>query len=199
MCGKLIMVEREVVEQIIYENAIKTFENPLPDWPARRIDAYPQSRLPIIVEESGSLAIAEMQWGYPLSWKKGVAFNTRAETALGSPDNMWRESLEKRRCLVPTYGFYEPHRTQTAKSPKTGKQIKRQYLFTVSGEPLFYLAGIFEEDHFSVMTTKPNASMEPIHDRMPVALKQKEAATWLQGDFAALLDRDGIDLESTAL
>ncbi len=43
----------------------------------------------------------------------------------GKP-NMWADSLQHRRCVVPSYGFYEPHRTDTHPSSKTGKPIKDQ-------------------------------------------------------------------------
>jgi putative SOS response-associated peptidase YedK len=40
----------------------------------------------------------------------------------------------------------------------------------VEGRPLY---------SFSIMTTRPNKDMEPIHDRMPVILRPEQEALWL--------------------
>ena len=46
-----------------------------------------------------------------------------------------------------------------------------------------YMAGIFrleeESNHFVILTTSANSSMEPVHDRMPVVLQEDMIDTWL--------------------
>ena len=39
---------------------------------------------------------------------------------------------------------------------------------------------------FSLITTEPNATLNGIHDRMPVIIARKDYAAWLAGDDALL-------------
>nr|WP_239442884.1 SOS response-associated peptidase family protein [Gordonibacter sp. An230] len=166
--------------------------------PSARHDAFPSSVVTLIVPTGfgTQLAVADMTWGYQVPWKKGVVFNTRIETALGSSSNMWRVSLERRRCLVPAWSFFESHATETVPSPRTGKPMRRLYSFArADGTPLI-LAGIHEAGRFSLVTTEPSTVVAPVHDRMPLALSADGAALWLVGDFATLLDLDSPALEA---
>lgn len=195
MCGRVAIVSQELVDQIIQDIIRRRIAEYLPDWPAVKRSGRPGDTLSLIVPEGDALTSAQMQWGYKVSWSKALLFNTKAETATRvEGPNMWRESLLERRCVLPTFGFYESHKSETYKNPTTGRTAVQQYLFTLPDEPITYLAGIYEEDRFSLMTTQPNASVAPIHARMPVALKQEELFTWLFGDFASVFDRSGLEL-----
>lgn len=199
MCRHFFMLTLDELEGIIKELRFDTPRITLPDWPARHIDAFPRSEVPLIVSRENEFTAHTMRWGYPVSWSKGPIFNTRSDTALGSPETMWRESLDERRCIVPAWGFFESHRTETSLSLKTGKKIKRQYLFTPEDNAPLFLAGIYEADHFSLMTTEPNAVVSPIHDRMPVILEPRTLRDWLWGDYTSLLKGyDGEHLSLTA-
>lgn len=197
MCGHFIVVPRDEIDLIIREIEIENHINIMPDWPARRIDAYPQSIVPLIIPDGTGLASAEMQWGYSVPWKTGVVFNTRSETALGEKSGMWADSLLNRRCIVPSFGFFEPHSTEKAVSPKTGKEVKQQYRFDIPGGGLLFMAAIYENDRFSLMTTKPNDSVAPVHNRMPVVLGENELNVWLSDDFGTLFDRSGVKLATS--
>ena len=194
MCGRFIMVSRDVLDEIIQEIELNQVLNPMPDWPATRRKAYPGSEVPLIVVKDASLEPALMKWGFEVSWNKGLVFNTRSDSAMRPGGNMWAESIRSRRCIVPTLGFFEPHETQTRHNPLTGKENKQHYLFTLPSSPLFFFAGIYETDRFSLMTTEANASVAPVHKRMPLVLAQDELDTWLFGNYASLFDRSGIPL-----
>ncbi len=163
---------------------------------ASGLDAFCKAEVPILVPGDNHLEIEVMRWGYAVSWQKGVVYNTKAETAFGATPNMWTDSVKHRRCIVPSYGFFEPHRTDTHVSPKTGRPIKDQYRFSLPGSDVLFMAGVYEAGQFSVMTTCPNAWMQDIHPRMPLVLLPEELDTWLYGDYQSLADRSRIQLES---
>lgn len=52
-----------------------------------------------------------------------------------------------------------------------------------------FMAGCYRKyedgDRFVILTTQANASMEPVHDRMPLVLEREEAVDWLLEDGAA--------------
>ena len=139
------------------------------------------------------VAAADFTWGFPVDWQKGSVFNTRIESAL-SGAGMWRDAFAHGRCVVPAATFFEPHATETMRSERTGKQVKRPYEFAMAdGSPLM-LAGVCADGHCSVVTTEPNEWVAPVHKRMPLALSFAEVTHWLEGDIAGLADRSALEL-----
>lgn len=73
------------------------------------------------------------------------------------------------------------------------KQIVRMYLAGIYN--MFDWEG-FKFPHFSILTTKPNNSMTPYHNRMPVLLEPDEQEAWLQGsDVDEVLRRVPFELD----
>lgn len=175
-----------------------------PDWPARRIEAYPKSFAPLIVPTfdtahgiselaEGCLEARELSWGFEESWKPGVVFNTRIESA-AKPT--WRDSMEHRRCVIPVPAFFETNQNETYLSPRTGNPIKRQYEFRVPGQSIILIGCTWKDDAFSMVTTEANADMAPIHHRMPLIVRQEELPLWFGPDYQRLADRSSIKLEA---
>lgn len=163
-------------------------------------DARPGSLVPVYVPKDGDLAVARLTWGFPLDGKPNAVFNTRIESALEQlrrgRRGMWARAIAEGRCLVPVRAFYESHMTERVESERTGRPVRRQYLFRLPGSRAFLLAAVREGDRFSVVTTAPNASVAPIHDRMPLVLGPGESSVWLGPDFARLADRRSVSLTS---
>ena len=134
----------------------------------------PANYAPVLVAASDSPVPQLMKWGYQLP--NTLVINARAETAAEKP--LFRESIGTRRCLIPSTGFYE------------WDISKRKYLFTLPEEPVLYMAGLYDrrgsEDCYCILTTAPNASMRPIHDRMPLVIPPRKMQAWLIDGTAAL-------------
>lgn len=195
MCGRFVMLTFDEVLQVVQCLEFCTPFNALPDWPARP-SAYPGSEVAVIVPCEGGLQVRSLRWGFEASWQKGLVFNTRIETALGPRPGLWREPIREGRCIVATGGFFEPHRSETRPSPRTGRPVKQQYLFRNPDNTPLLLAAVTGNGCFSVVTTAPNGTMAPIHDRMPLVLSPREVPLWLGPDFAALADRSGVALDA---
>ena len=137
-------------------------------------NASPGQYLPVILDiEAGN--IAPVLWGIKPSWGKQpsrLLINARSETVNQRPT--FRESFQKRRCLIISDGFYEWQAT------REGKQPFRIVLKT--GEP-FAFAGIWQEvdgrPAYVILTTEANGVMRPIHERMPVILRRPQLASWI--------------------
>ena len=149
-----------------------------------RDQVYPTEGVLTVVRteesRSGGLNRAkEMRWGWAPSWtKRGAITNAQAEKV--STSNVWRPSLMQRRCLIPADGFFEWRR-----EPYGGKTMLR---FKLASQEPFAFAGlwaVFEDSRgeqvpcCAIITTIPNALMEPIHTRMPVILSPEREALWL--------------------
>lgn len=208
MCGRFEMIARKELLRIVREMQEGMLLEVPNDFSACAAagDAYPGATVPVLVSADAgclsescevaapTLGIADLTWGYPVSWSSRPVFNTRIETATGSSGNMWRDSLEKRRCVVPTLGFYEPHRTERVLSTRSGREIKAQYSFALAKGPVTFLAGVYENDCFSVMTTEPNRWVADVHDRMPVVLRPEELLVWLGSEYTSVFDRSEVEL-----
>lgn len=137
---------------------------------------------------AGDREFTFFQWGLIPSWAKDPSIgskmiNARAETAAEKP--AFRAAFKRRRCLLPATGFYEWQQTNGHKQP--------MYIHGENGG-LVSLAGLWEVwqspdggllETCTILTTTPNALMEPIHNRMPVILDPLDYSTWLDPDTAA--------------
>ena len=52
--------------------------------------------------------------------------------------------------------------------------------------PVLFMAGFCRQyedgEHFVILTTAANESMEPVHDRMPLILERQDIAGWIFDD-----------------
>ena len=165
-------------------------------------DARPGSTVPLFVPDAaGNLRVAELGWGFQLDGKPHAMFNTRIEPALEQlrrgRRGMWSKAIAEDRRLVPVRAFYESHATERIISERTGKPVKRQYMFRLPGARAFLLAPVQSDGLFSIVTTAPNASVAPLHNRMPLVLGRGVPSVWLGPDFVSLADRSHISVSAT--
>lgn len=117
----------------------------------------------------------QMQWGFTQQYQEGLLINTRAETVLSKPS--FRDSMRHCRCVIPAAGFYE------------WNKAKEQVSFRMPQSKILYMAGIWQptakEKQFTILTTSPNDSVSPVHDRMPLVLTSEEIIPWIQSFDAA--------------
>lgn len=149
-----------------------------------RFNIAPSQHVSVVRRNSaGRPQLDLVRWGLIPHFTRGKPkvqpINARAETIATS--GMFRQSFEKRRCLVPADGFYEWQKTGDGKRPMN---IHRK------DDGLFAFAGLWERwqppepdaepvDTFTIITTAPNVMMAPIHSRMPVILAERDYARWL--------------------
>lgn len=160
-------------------------------------DAYPGASVPLLLPGAAGLEVAELSWGFdaPQGARSRLVFNTRIETALAQAragSGLWAWPITCGRCLVPVRSFYE---SWTREPPRRGAQAR----FTLPGHRVFLLAGVQQAGRFSVVTTAPNASVAPLHSRMPLVLAPGESRIWLSDDYACLADRSALALDATPL
>jgi len=165
---------------------------------APRYNIAPTQDVPVIRqrrEPAGQRTIQMLRWGLVPSWAESLAggakmINARAETVTEKP--AFRRAFERRRCLVPADGFYEW---------RPGDPAKQPHLITArDGAPLAF-AGLWERwsppepkdgllplqgaerrpaiDSFTIVTTRANAALAPLHQRMPVILAPADYGRWL--------------------
>lgn len=144
----------------------------------------PSQMMPVIVQH-GHVEMVMMQWGLIPGRAKDAGksmhpINARAETLAEKP--MFCGLLKDKRCLVPASGFFEWKNEGTRKIP---------YYIHLKESSLFAIAGLYDvwydawnEAHltYTIITTDANELVAPLHDRMPVILRQEDENRWLAGD-----------------
>ena len=137
----------------------------------------PTDMVPVVApDQSGKRAAFPMVWGY--SGKTSCLFNARSESAAEKP--MWKESMERRRCIIPASYYFE---WQHLVSPDGKKKTGDKYIIQPKGSSLTLLAGIYRIEngfpHFAILTRSSGEDLGFIHDRMPVILSAENADAWI--------------------
>lgn len=177
MCGRYTLRDPAAVAEVI--RALGTEVDTPP--PVPRFNAAPSQTMPAVLGTDTGPRYQNLRWGIvPFFARKDPKplqlINARSETAAEKPS--FRQSIQKRRCVLPADGFFEWKREPEGRS-KTPFFIRRR------DEKPFLIAGIYEEASdpfpagFALLTTGPNELMEPIHHRMPVILDLEAARSWL--------------------
>jgi putative SOS response-associated peptidase YedK len=127
-----------------------------------------------------------MKWGFRRSFApktKGSKPVTRSivnsrEDKLDG--RTWKNAFAERRCLIPATSFYEWVERDGVNVPLRFERPDLEWI---------WIAGIWE-DHkefgecFSMITTEPNAVLEPVHDRMPAVLAEPQITPFLSGGLS---------------
>lgn len=160
--------------------------------------------------------LPHLKWGIIPSWsarlpQRPPIINARRETLLELPT--FRVPLchrsGSRRCVVPTTGFYEWHKSP---APANSKPTLTPYLvrkdkgphhdFSASKSPdqanVVFMAGIYDSVHtsvedqevdayqFVIVTTEASKQFQWLHDRQPVFLSTpQQVALWLNAAIPA--------------
>jgi len=147
-------------------------------------DAWPKADMPIIYQrEKRTLATA--RWGvwpfYEKTRPSRLLTNARDDALFTKA--VWRQAVQRGRCLVPADGFLEF-------AGPTG--AKWEVLFEMADKSPFFFAGVLSDDPdgngsgFALVTGKPNELVAALpHDRMPVILEESQAFAWLGSESIA--------------
>ena len=151
------------------------------------VSAFTFPKYPIITTSD---EIQVFNWGLIPFWIKTeedtdeirrMTLNARADTIFEKPS--FREPIMKKRCIVPSTGYFEWRHEGTKKIP---------YYIYLKDEPIFSMAGIYdrwldketgeEYSTFSIITTDTNPLTDYIHNtkhRMPAILSKDNEEKWL--------------------
>lgn len=134
----------------------------------------PSQEAPVITGRGEKPALEGMRWGFLQHDGKGLLINARCESI--EEKKTFRESVMRRRCVIPASGYYE------------WDAGKNKAVFKRADHKPVYMAGVYNlmnnEDRFVVITTQADESVSRIHDRMPLILEDSEIDMWLYDEKA---------------
>jgi putative SOS response-associated peptidase YedK len=194
MCGRYVIISTPEAIRALFGYSEQ------PNFPPR-YNVAPTQPIPIVRLVDGKRSFTLMRWGLLPYWVKdpktfALLINARGESVLDKP--AFRNAIRRRRCLIPTDGFYEWQ--------ASGGAARRPYFVRAKRDadgaaPPLAFAGLWETwtgpngeelDTAAIVTTRANRTLAPLHDRMPVFVPPQAFDLWLdcahvEADAAAAL------------
>ncbi len=174
MCNRYSLSKVEALRQLLSELGLTTTGELL-----ARYNVPLSTPMPVVTQQAGALNLELLAFGsrLPPREPEGATLtlaNARSETLLTK--SAFRDAARHRRCLVPADGFYEWQHVGRARLP---------HYFFRRDRAAFFFAGLWLEEttvaprSFVIVTTTPNAVLEPVHHRSPVMLTTETGRAWL--------------------
>jgi putative SOS response-associated peptidase YedK len=192
MCGRYVILSTPEAIRAMFGYA------ELPNFPPR-YNVAPTQPIPVVRLDNGKRSFALMRWGLLPAWVKDpktfpLLINARGESVLDKP--AFRNAMRRRRCLIPTDGFYE----WQPGPPKRPYFVQAKRGADGTAPPLAF-AGLYETwtgpngeelDTAAIITTTANRTLSAVHERMPVFVAPEAFDLWLdcanvEADVAAAL------------
>ena len=169
-------------------SVVEIAEKILEEQEQYRVNAFTFPDYPIITADR---EVQSFKWGLIPIWVKDkkqadeikrMTLNARTDTIFQKPS--FREPIMKKRCIVPSTGYFEWRHEGNKKIP---------YYIYVKDEPIFSMAGVYDLwldkstgeviSTFSIITTEANTLTDYIHNtkhRMPAILSTEDEERWLE-------------------
>lgn len=170
MCGRFLMgatLEELLKRYKIQEDVEREFKYG---------EIFPNDTSIVVVRDKQNF-LKNMKWGFINPYNNRPIINARSETVYQK--SMFKDSFNKRRCLIPVTAFYEW---------KKEHKISVKYEIKIAHKNIFSLAGIYNSYKnnknqtytvFTILTTSPSKAIEDIHGRMPVIINEEFEEEWL--------------------
>ena len=165
MCGRYVVTNPVSKTKSLVKTAIKVEDK-------ENYNAHPYQALPVIKKYTNGNALENLKWGLVPSWSKKKEFKPLINARLETIDEKvsFKKLIQLTRCVAVADGFYEWKREERNKIP---------YYFLREDKKIIYIAGIYENDQFCLVTEEANKNVLEIHHRQPVILNEKEVNRYL--------------------
>ena len=165
MCGRYVITNPVAKTKKIVKSAIKVDD-------IENYNAHPYQELPVIKKYTNGKTLEKLKWGIVPSWAKKKDFkpliNARLETI--NDKFSFKKLIKITRCIVVADGFYEWKRDEKRKIP--------YYLFR-KDKKLIFMAAIYANNQFCIITEEAKKNVIEIHNRQPVILNENNINSYL--------------------
>ena len=168
MCGRYVITNAVTKTKNMVKTAIKLEDS-------SNYNAHPYQDLPIIKKYTNGNTLESLKWGIVPTWVKKKEFkpliNARIETI--NEKVSFKYLIKKNKCVVIADGFYEWKRSRNHKTP---------FYFYEKDKKNLFIAAIYQNDQFCMITENANENICEIHNRQPVILYEKDVNKYLKSD-----------------
>ena len=198
MCSSYFLEDSPSLENIAYAAGRSRLAHHMVNFLGRPFVSKgrvkPSDIVPVLApDRKGEVSIFPMIWGY--TSKSSIITTAMLESARES--RLFRDSWERRRCLIPASWYYDYEHLQISRDPSAagsantqlpeairprtgadGSRKGQKYMIQPAGTTHMLMAGLYriEESgdtkfpHFVILTRDAAEEISFIHDRMPVML-----------------------------
>ena len=148
------------------------------DW-RPHYNVAPSQPVLALRQQRGGVELAHLKWGLIPAWSKDASIGrrlvmARADTIETKP--AFFDAFRHRRCALLSDGFYEWRRDAAGSTPFYFRFTKPLAIGAIWERWLKYGHDV---SSCAVITTTANATVAPVHDRMPVLLDRESLNNWL--------------------
>ena len=165
MCGRFVITNPVSKTKKIVKTAIKVED-------IENYNAHPTQNLPVVKKYTNGNTLELLKWGIIPSWSKQKDFKPLINARLETIDEKisFKKHIKIHRCVVVADGFYEWKRDGKEKTP---------FYFMRNDKKMLYIAGIFENNQFCLITEQASENVKEIHHRQPVILNENHINNYL--------------------
>ena len=165
MCGRYVITNPVVKTEKIVKSAIQVENN-------ENYNAHPYQKLPVIKKYKNGNTLENLKWGIVPSWAKQKDFKALTNARLETIDEKvsFKKLIQLHRCVAVADGFYEWKREEKEKTP---------FYFMRNDKKTIFIAGIYENDEFCLITEEAKSNVQEIHHRQPVILNEADVNRYL--------------------
>ena len=165
MCGRYVVTNPVSKTNKIVKSAIQIDDK-------ENYNAHPYQKLPVIKKYINGNTLENLKWGLVPSWSKKKDFKALINARLETIDEKisFKKLIKLYRCVAVADGFYEWKREEKNKTP---------YYFERVDKKNMYMAGIYENNEFCLITENASENIKPIHHRQPVILNESDVNRYL--------------------
>ncbi len=128
--------------------------------------------MPVIKKYTNGNTLENLKWGIVPSWSKKKEFkpliNARLETI--NEKISFKKLIKLTRCVAVADGFYEWKREDKNKIP---------HYFLREDKKIMYIAAIYENNQFCLITEEATENVVDVHKRQPVILNENDVNRYL--------------------
>tara|TARA_B100000029_G_scaffold32136_1_gene30743 strand:+ start:691 stop:1317 length:627 start_codon:yes stop_codon:yes gene_type:complete len=165
MCGRYVITNPVSKTEKIIKSAIQVKDN-------ENYNAYPYQKLPVIKKYKNGNTLENLNWGLTPGWVKNKDFKALINARLETIDEKvsFKKLIKDFRCVAVADGFYEWKRKEKEKIP---------YYFIREDKKPIFIAGIYENEQFCLITEQATQNIKEIYYRQPVILNQIDVNKYL--------------------
>ena len=165
MCGRYVVTNAVTKTKGLVKSAIQIEDN-------ENYNAHPYQQLPVIKKYTNGSALEKLKWGIVPSWSKKKEFKPLINSRLETIDEKisFKKLIKLTRCIAVADGFYEWKREDKNKIP---------HYFLREDKKIMYIAAIYENNQFCLITEEATRNVIDIHKRQPVILNENDVNRYL--------------------
>ena len=183
MCGRFVNIEKKEKIQKLFPSLSAI------NYSDKSYNISPSNLINVIYKKNNNIYLDNLFWSFSFFNKQNnitqFVINARVETIASK--YLFKESFNKRKCLIISNGYFEW---------KEIKNTKQPYYISIPKNELMFFGGIWREEIKNnlkrnvvcIITKEANENLSKIHTRMPLIMSHNEGLDFLNDDSNRFLE-----------